>query len=105
MFKVSYSSPDKNGDRKSLIYKGKNGTYFAVINKELGYWKIYNAKSRGILHQGTSNNWNVIRRRVRKEFVKLGVKLLYNPKKKNYHKENGKELNRLSQRKKDESTA
>jgi hypothetical protein len=61
---------------KSDTVQAENGAeYFAKICYDEHWWKIFNAKRRNCVKQGTSKNRNVLRRAVRRELQKLGVKL------------------------------
>jgi hypothetical protein len=65
-----------SGELKSLTIATPCGRmYYALLNYEKGFWKIVNAKRRIVVKQGLSNNKNVLRRSVRRELIKLGVKL------------------------------
>ena len=66
----------KSGELKSKeLISEKGVSYFAIINLESGNWKIFNSNRRNIIREGFSKNSNVLRRMVRRELQKLGVKL------------------------------
>ena len=66
----------KSGEIESEEVCAVNGAaYFARINYEKGLWQIFNAKRRNVIKEGFSKNKNVLRRMVRRELQKLGVKL------------------------------
>lgn len=65
----------KSGELQSDVVQASSGVfYYAKIDFNLGYWKILNAKRRNIIKEGYSNNKNVLRRMIRRELQKLGVK-------------------------------
>lgn len=77
----------KNGDLKSKEVTSKKGvTFFVRISYLEGSWKIFHAKRRNCVKQGFSKNKNVLRRVVRRELQKLGVKLEKEFKKSGYAK-------------------
>lgn len=60
----------------SAEVQAENGaSYVAKICYSEGWWKIFNAKRRNCVKQGAATNKNVLRRVVRRELQKLGVKL------------------------------
>lgn len=66
----------KNGELISCIVENDKGVkYYAKISYEKGLWRIFNAKRRNCIKQGFAKNKNVLRRIVRRELIKLGVKL------------------------------
>ena len=66
----------KSGELKSKrLTSSKGVSYFVILNFQIGIWKLYNAKRRNVIKEGFSNNRNVLRRAVRRELKKLGVKL------------------------------
>lgn len=66
----------KSGELQSVEIQSTSGaSYFARINFEKGLWQIFNAKRRNVIKEGSSPNKNVLRRMVRRELQKLGVKL------------------------------
>jgi len=66
----------KSGELESGELTSIKGTiYFARIDFIQGCWKIFNAKRRNVIKEGYSQNKNVLRRMVRRELQKLGVKL------------------------------
>jgi hypothetical protein len=74
--RIQYDLKTSKGELKSLTIATPCGKmYYALLNYEKGYWKILNAKRRNVVRQGLSMNKNVLRRSVRRELIKLGVKL------------------------------
>lgn len=66
----------KNGELVSCVVSNDKGVeYFAKISYERGEWRIFNAKRRNCIKQGFAKNKNVLRRAVRRELIKLGVRL------------------------------
>ena len=66
----------KSGELKSKeLTSSKGVSYFVILNFQIGMWKLYNAKRRNVIKEGFSNNRNVLRRAVRRELKKMGVKL------------------------------
>jgi hypothetical protein len=77
----------KSGEIESKeVVSVKGVIYFARINFEKGFWQIFNAKRRNVIKEGFSKNKNVLRRMVRRELQKLGVKLEKEFKKSGYAK-------------------
>lgn len=70
----------------------KGVTYFARIDFKNGLWKIFNAKRRNCIKHGISSNKNVLRRVVRRELQKLGVRLEKEFKQSGYAKTRNKSL-------------
>jgi hypothetical protein len=86
MTRIKYTK-QKDGKLKScLMVTKKNVAYFATICYLSGEWKIFNAKRRNVVRKGFSTNKNVIRGAVRREFIKLGVRLENESSKKGYAK-------------------
>jgi len=66
----------KSGELESAELTSIKGIiYFARIDFIQGHWRIFNAKRRNVIKEGYSQNKNVLRRMVRRELQKLGVKL------------------------------
>ena len=66
----------KTGELQSNELQASSGAcYFAKIDFVKGHWRIFNAKRRNVIKEGFSLNKNVLRRMVRRELQKLGVKL------------------------------
>lgn len=76
MFRLYYNKIDDDEIKSNEVTSKKGVTYYAKINYKEGMWRIFNAKRRNVIRQGFSTNKNVLRRMVRREFIKLGVKLL-----------------------------
>lgn len=73
MTRISYEI--RNGELVSNVVKNCHGVeYFAKISYEKGLWRIFNAKRRNCIKQGFAKNKNVLRRAVRRELTKLGVR-------------------------------
>lgn len=65
----------KDGEIVSCIVRSeKNVEYFAKISYDRGEWRIFNAKRRNCIKRGFAKNKNVLRRIVRRELIKLGVR-------------------------------
>ena len=65
----------KSGELQSdEIISSSGVSYYAKIDFINGYWKILNFKRRNIIKEGFSTNKNVLRRMIRRELQKLGVK-------------------------------
>ena len=65
----------KDGEIESGELISIKGTvYFVRIDFMQGCWKIFNVKRRNVIKEGYSQNKNVLRRMVRRELQKLGVK-------------------------------
>ena len=66
----------KSGELQSdEIISCSGVSYYAKIDFESGCWRIFNVKRRNVIKEGFSKNRNVLRRMVRRELQKLGVKL------------------------------
>jgi hypothetical protein len=66
----------KSGELQSdEIISCSGVSYYAKFDFESGCWRIFNAKRRNVIKEGFSKNRNVLRRMVRRELQKLGVKL------------------------------
>lgn len=66
----------KSGELQSDEIESSSGAlYYAKIDFVKGHWRIFNAKRRNVIKEGFSKNKNVLRRMVRRELQKLGVKL------------------------------
>ena len=73
--RIKYSKL-KSGELQSVEIQSTSGaSYFARINFDKGLWQIFNAKRRNVIREGFSPNKNVLRRMVRRELQKLGVRL------------------------------
>lgn len=57
-----------------VVYNDKGTGYYAKISYSEGWWRVFNASRREIIREGKSLNKNVLRRAVRRELIKLGVK-------------------------------
>lgn len=75
MVRINYSKIDENVIESERLTSVKGVSYFARIDYEKGLWQIFNVKRRNCIKSGKSLNKNVLRRMVRREFQKLGVKL------------------------------
>jgi hypothetical protein len=75
MVRISYSKIEENVIESERLVSAKGTSYFARIDYEKGLWQIFNAKRRNCIKSGESLNKNVLRRMVRRELQKLGVKL------------------------------
>jgi hypothetical protein len=83
----------KSGELESGELTSIKGTvYFARIDFIRGCWKILNAKRRNVIKEGYSQNKNVLRRMVRRELQKLGVKLEKEFKESGYSKTKSRKL-------------
>lgn len=76
MFRLNYKKINENELKSNNVTSEKGVTYYVKINYEKGLWQIFNAKRRNVIKHGLSVNKNVLRRMVRRELIKLGVKLL-----------------------------
>lgn len=66
----------KTGELQSNEVQSSSGAcYFAKIDFIKGHWRIFNVKRRNVIKEGFSKNKNVLRRMVRRELQRLGVKL------------------------------
>lgn len=75
MVRINYSRIDENVIQSKELVSSKGTSYFARIDYEKGLWQIFNAKRRNCIKSGNNLNKNVLRRIVRRELQKLGVKL------------------------------
>jgi hypothetical protein len=75
MVRINYSKIDENVIESERLTSVKGVSYFARIDYEKGLWQIFNVKRRNCIKSGLSTNKNVLRRMVRRELQKLGVKL------------------------------
>jgi hypothetical protein len=73
--RINYSKIDENVIESEKLVSRKGTSYFARIDYEKGLWQIFNANRRHCIKSGLSANKNVLRRAVRRELQKLGVKL------------------------------
>lgn len=92
MVRINYSKIDENVIESERLTSVKGVSYFARIDYENGLWQIFNAKRRNCIKSGKSLNKNVLRRMVRREFQKLGVKLEKEFKESGYSKTKGRGL-------------
>lgn len=76
MYRLHYTKINENEIKSNVVTSEKGVTYYVRINYEKGLWQIFNAKRRNVIKQGFSVNKNVLRRAVRRELIKLDVKLL-----------------------------
>lgn len=84
MVRINYSKIDENIIESDKLVSNKGISYFARIDYKKGLWQIFNAKRRNCIKRGNSNNKNVLRRMVRRELQRLGVKLQKELKKSGY---------------------
>lgn len=83
----------KSGELESEELTSIKGIiYFARIDFTQGCWKIFNARRRNVIKEGYSQNKNVLRRMVRRELQKLGVKLEKEFKESGYSKTKNRKL-------------
>lgn len=75
MVRINYCKISENVIESKELTSIKGVGYFARIDYEKGLWQIFNAKRRNCIKSGLSTNNNVLRRIVRRELQKLGVKL------------------------------
>jgi hypothetical protein len=75
MVRINYNKTKDGLLESENVVSVKGAVYFARINFEKGLWQIFNAKRRNVIREGFSSNRNVLRRMVRRELQKLGVKL------------------------------
>lgn len=75
MVRIQYKKLSEFEIESEEIASDKGAIYFARIDFKSGSWQIFNAKRRNCIKTGKSNNKNVLRRMVRRELQKLGVKL------------------------------
>jgi hypothetical protein len=73
--RIKYVKLDSGELRSNELKSSSGASYFARISYEKGMWQIFNAKRRNVIKEGFSSNKNVLRRMVRRELQKLGVKL------------------------------
>lgn len=92
MVRINYSKIDENVIESERLTSVKGVSYFARIDYEKGLWQIFNANRRNCIKSGKSLNKNVLRRMVRREFQKLGVKLEKEFKESGYSKTKGRGL-------------
>jgi len=82
----------KSGELQSDSVTSSSGaSYYAKIDFGNGHWRILNAKRRNVIKEGYATNRNVLRRVVRRELQKLGVKLEKEFKKSGYAKTKSRE--------------
>lgn len=72
--RIKYSKLKSGELQSSEVQSTSGASYFARISFENGSWRIFNAKRRNVVKEGFSKNKNVLRRMVRRELQKLGVK-------------------------------
>ena len=73
--RIEYKKENKEGKSVSKVYANESGTsYYAVMNISQGYWKVFNAKSRKCLRQGSTYNKIVAQRAIKRVLLKFGVK-------------------------------
>jgi hypothetical protein len=83
----------KSGELQSDEIESSSGaSYYAKIDFINGHWKIFNSKRRNVIREGFSKNKNVLRRMVRRELQRLGVKLENEFKESGYAKTRGGSL-------------
>ena len=75
MIRIKYTKLSETVLRSNEVMSTRGVTYFAKINYENGSWCIINVKRRNVIKEGFSKNKNVLRRMVRRELQRLGVKL------------------------------
>lgn len=75
MVRINYSEIEKNIIESERLTSVKGVSYFARIDYEKGLWQIFNANRRNCIKSGKSQNKNVLRRMVRRELQRLGVRL------------------------------
>jgi hypothetical protein len=75
MVRIKYNKLNESIIESERVVSVKEAAYFARIDFEKGLWQIFNAKRRNVIKEGFSSNKNVLRRMVRRELQKLGVKL------------------------------
>jgi hypothetical protein len=75
MVRLKYIKLSEDVIESKEVISSKGVLYFARISYEKGLWQIFNAKRRNVIKEGFSHNKNVLRRVVRRELQKLGVKL------------------------------
>lgn len=73
--RIKYSKLESGELQSGIIESSSGASYYAKINFESGCWRIFNVKRRNVIKEGFSKNRNVLRRMVRRELQKLGVKL------------------------------
>jgi hypothetical protein len=73
--RINYVKINDDEIKSEEVTSIKGVTYFARINYQKGLWQIFNAKRRNCIKKGFSTNKNVLRRMVRRELQRLGVKL------------------------------
>ena len=74
MVRIKYLKIEENVIESERLTSVKGVSYFARIDFGKGLWQIFNAKRRNCIKSGKSLNKNVIRRIVRRELQRLGVK-------------------------------
>ena len=75
MVRLKYTKLSEDVIESKEVISSKGVSYFARISYNKGLWQIFNAKRRNVIKEGLSPNKNVLRRMVRRELQKLGVKL------------------------------
>lgn len=91
--RIFYNKADKNGTRKSKVYKAKNNAeYYVLINEKEKWAEIINAKRRNVIDFIQRSNYNVLRRSVKRSLFELGV--IFEKQLKPHMAKYGKELNK-----------
>jgi site-specific recombinase XerC len=75
MVRIKYKKVSESVIQSKELVSSRGVSYFTRIDYEKGLWQIFNAKRRNVIREGFSLNKNVLRRMVRRELQKLGVKL------------------------------
>jgi hypothetical protein len=73
--RIQYTKISCEELQSDIIESSSGASYYARIDFKSGSYKIINAKRRNVIKEGFSKNRNVLRRMVRRELQKLGVKL------------------------------
>ena len=89
MVRIKYTKLSDNIIQSQELISTNGVSYFARINYAIGEWYIFNAKRRNCIKTGNSLNRNVLRRMVRRELQRLGVKIIREFKQSGYAKTKG----------------
>jgi hypothetical protein len=89
MVRIKYKKLSDNVIQSQEVTSSNGVSYFARINYALGEWYIFNVKRRNCIKTGNSSNRNVLRRMVRRELQRLGVKIMREFKPSGYAKTKG----------------
>ncbi len=85
-YRIKYTKLKTGELQSDEIISSSGVSYYAKINFINGYGKILNFKRRNIIKEYFSTNRNVLRRMIRRELQKLGVKFEKEFKKSGYSK-------------------